>query len=56
MAANNETGVLHPLEAIAALCHDHGALLLVDAAQMPASPAPERTVSTRPPTRCPCSR
>lgn len=33
MAANNETGVLHPLEAVAALCRAHGALLHVDAVQ-----------------------
>lgn len=40
MAANNETGVLHPLEAIAALCRDHGALLLVDAVQAARLAAP----------------
>lgn len=33
MAANNETGVLHPIEAAAAICHRHGALLHVDAVQ-----------------------
>lgn len=33
MAANNETGVLHPLDAIRALCAAHGALLHVDAVQ-----------------------
>ncbi|MGI3776157.1 MAG: cysteine desulfurase family protein [Janthinobacterium lividum] len=33
MLANNETGVLHPVEAIAALCRRHGALLHVDAVQ-----------------------
>lgn len=33
MAANNETGVLHPVEAAAAICHRHGALLHVDAVQ-----------------------
>ena len=33
MAANNEIGVLQPLAAVAALCHAHGALLHVDAAQ-----------------------
>ncbi|WP_135465944.1 cysteine desulfurase family protein [Crenalkalicoccus roseus] len=33
MAANNETGVLHPLAEIAALCRRHGALLHVDAVQ-----------------------
>ncbi len=33
MAANNETGVLHPLEAAAELCRRHGALLHVDAVQ-----------------------
>jgi cysteine desulfurase len=33
MAANNETGVLHPVEAAAALCRAHGALLHVDAVQ-----------------------
>ncbi len=40
MAANNETGVLHPLDAIAALCRDHGALLLVDAVQAARLDAP----------------
>ena len=33
MVANNETGVLHPVEAIAELCRHHGALLHVDAVQ-----------------------
>ena len=33
MAANNETGVLHPLEAVAETCRRHGALLHVDAVQ-----------------------
>ncbi|RVT96934.1 aminotransferase class V-fold PLP-dependent enzyme [Rhodovarius crocodyli] len=33
MAANNETGVIHPLEDAAALCRAHGALLHVDAVQ-----------------------
>ena len=33
MAANNETGVLHPLEAALALCRRYGALLHVDAVQ-----------------------
>jgi len=33
MAANNETGVLHPLAAAAELCRRHGALLHVDAVQ-----------------------
>ncbi|MBX6375569.1 MAG: aminotransferase class V-fold PLP-dependent enzyme, partial [Acetobacteraceae bacterium] len=33
MAANNETGVLHPLAEVAALCRRHGALLHVDAVQ-----------------------
>ena len=33
MAANNETGVLHPIDQVAALCHAHGALLHVDAVQ-----------------------
>ncbi|WP_421995524.1 cysteine desulfurase family protein [Roseococcus sp.] len=33
MAANNETGVLHPLAEVSALCHAHGALLHVDAVQ-----------------------
>jgi cysteine desulfurase len=33
MAANNETGVLHPLEAAASLCRARGALLHVDAVQ-----------------------
>jgi cysteine desulfurase len=31
--ANNETGVIEPMREIAALCREHGALLLVDAAQ-----------------------
>ena len=31
--ANNETGVIQPISKIAALCREHGALLLVDAAQ-----------------------
>jgi cysteine desulfurase len=31
--ANNETGVIQPVARIAALCREHGALLLVDAAQ-----------------------
>ncbi|MDB5412990.1 MAG: cysteine desulfurase [Rubritepida sp.] len=33
MAANNESGVLHPLAEVAALCRAHGALLHVDAVQ-----------------------
>ncbi|HYF06542.1 MAG TPA: aminotransferase class V-fold PLP-dependent enzyme [Acetobacteraceae bacterium] len=33
MAANNETGVLHPLAEAAAICRRHGALLHVDAVQ-----------------------
>lgn len=33
MAANNETGVLHPLAEIGRICAAHGALLHVDAAQ-----------------------
>jgi cysteine desulfurase len=33
--ANNETGVIQPISKIAALCREHGALLLVDAAQGP---------------------
>lgn len=33
MAANNETGVLQPVEAVAGLCRQHGALLHVDAVQ-----------------------
>jgi len=33
MAAQNETGVLHPLEEAAALCRRHGALLHLDAVQ-----------------------
>lgn len=33
MAANNEVGTVQPLSAIAALAHQHGALLHVDAAQ-----------------------
>lgn len=31
--ANNETGVVQPIARVAALCREHGALLLVDAAQ-----------------------
>ncbi len=31
--ANNETGIVQPIAMIAALCREHGALLLVDAAQ-----------------------
>jgi len=31
--ANNETGVIQPIGRVAALCREHGALLLVDAAQ-----------------------
>lgn len=31
--ANNETGVIQPIAKVAALCREHGALLLVDAAQ-----------------------
>ncbi len=33
MLANNETGVIHPVAAVAALCREHGALLHVDAVQ-----------------------
>jgi len=33
MAANNETGVLHPLTAIADLCHEKGTLFFTDATQ-----------------------
>ena len=33
MAANNEIGVLHPLEEIAAISHEHGALFHCDAVQ-----------------------
>ncbi len=33
MLANNETGVLHPMAAIAALCREYGAMLHVDAVQ-----------------------
>lgn len=33
MAANNEIGVLQPIDALAALCREHGALLHCDAAQ-----------------------
>lgn len=33
MAANNETGVLHPLQSIAELCRRHGAALHVDGVQ-----------------------
>jgi cysteine desulfurase len=35
MAANNETGVLQPIEEVAAVCRRHGVPLHVDAAQMP---------------------
>lgn len=31
--ANNETGVIQPVAQVAALCREHGAMLLVDAAQ-----------------------
>ncbi|MGQ0534332.1 MAG: cysteine desulfurase family protein, partial [Caulobacteraceae bacterium] len=31
--ANNETGVIQPIRKVAGLCREHGALLLVDAAQ-----------------------
>jgi cysteine desulfurase len=31
--ANNETGVIQPIAQVAAVCREHGALLLVDAAQ-----------------------
>lgn len=31
--ANNESGVIQPITRVAALCREHGALLLVDAAQ-----------------------
>lgn len=34
MAANNETGILHPIAAIAELCARHGARLHVDAVQI----------------------
>ncbi|MBV8521477.1 MAG: aminotransferase class V-fold PLP-dependent enzyme [Acetobacteraceae bacterium] len=33
MLANNETGVMHPVREVAALCRSHGALLHVDAVQ-----------------------
>lgn len=33
MLANSETGVLHPIEQAAKLCHEYGALLHVDAVQ-----------------------
>lgn len=33
MLANNETGVLHPIETVSALCRAHGARLHVDAVQ-----------------------
>ncbi len=33
MAANNETGVLHPIADAAAICRTHGALLHIDAVQ-----------------------
>jgi cysteine desulfurase len=41
MAANNETGVLHPLGDVAALCRAHGALLHVDAVQSAGRMAPD---------------
>ncbi|GBQ93502.1 cysteine desulfurase family protein [Asaia krungthepensis] len=34
MAANNETGILHPLDEIRKICAHHGALLHVDAVQL----------------------
>lgn len=33
MAANNETGILSPLDDVAALCRDYGAFLHIDAVQ-----------------------
>ena len=33
MAANSETGVIHPVEEVAKMAHDHGALLHCDATQ-----------------------
>ncbi len=33
MAANNETGVIQPVAALGALCHEHGVLFHTDAAQ-----------------------
>ena len=36
MAVNNEIGVMQPLDAIAAICHQHGALFHTDATQAPA--------------------
>ena len=33
MAANNETGVLQPIQKIATLTHEHGALMMSDASQ-----------------------
>jgi cysteine desulfurase len=41
MAANNETGVLHPLAEIGALCRAHAAMLHVDAVQSAGRMAPE---------------
>ncbi|MFC3125776.1 cysteine desulfurase family protein [Pseudoroseomonas globiformis] len=35
MAANNETGILHPVQEAAELCHRFGALIHVDAVQLP---------------------
>jgi len=45
MAANNETGVLHPIEAIAALCQAHGAVLHLDAVYLPISSAAPRALA-----------
>ena len=49
MAANNETGVLHPIAAAAGLCQAHGALLHVDAVQavgrVPVSLAPADSIA-----------
>lgn len=49
MAANNETGVIQPVAALAALAHRHGALFHTDAAQAAGKiPVDVRDPSTRP--------
>ncbi|MBV1799831.1 aminotransferase class V-fold PLP-dependent enzyme [Siccirubricoccus sp. G192] len=46
MAANNETGVLHPIPEVAALCARHGALLHVDAVQAAGRVAMDRAADS----------